>query len=519
MAQVEPAPQDQLLSERVAGGILPKVLNSFDMVAIFVAIVLFITNAAVIQSAGPTAFGWWILGFLAFLIPGAIVTGQLGVMFPGEGSIYLWTHKAFGPFWGFFAGFCAWWPGVLVMVATGVVSITFLGFVFPGSVGSWSIQVQGLLIIAFILLSAVLALLRFRVTQNIVNVVFVLYGLGIALMLLAGIVHLAGGHAAATDPVDFGAWKPSADTGINFSNWTFFGLVILALLGVEVPLNMGVEIRDTRAITRYLFWGSLAVMAAYLVATWAVMVTVPAADGQSAQITAVAEVVKLGLGGFWGNLVALILAGFFLFITVVYNYSFARLIFVSGLDRRLPRVMSHVNANKVPDVAVWVQTGIAGLFTLLAFVVLPSASSGGAAVDVQTRIYDVLQAAVTVIWCISMVVLFIDVLIILRRFQSAFEARRLANPGVFWVCSIVGALAALIGIIATLSGSWTPLISNDAGTLSIAGAEIAYGAWFWWVGGIALASMVVGALLYLLGRRTEAAARRGDALPAAGPGG
>ena len=349
MAQVEPAPQDQLLSERVAGGILPKVLNSFDMVAIFVAIVLFITNAAVIQSAGPTAFGWWILGFLAFLIPGAIVTGQLGVMFPGEGSIYLWTHKAFGPFWGFFAGFCAWWPGVLVMVATGVVSITFLGFVFPGSVGSWSIQVQGLLIIGFILLSAVLAVLRFRVTQNIVNVVFVLYGVGIALMLLAGIVHLAGGHPAATDPTDFAAWKPSADTGINFSNWTFFGLVILALLGVEVPLNMGVEIRDTRAITRYLFWGSLAVMAAYLVATWAVMVTVPAADGQSAQITAVAEVVKLGLGGFWGDLVALILAGFFLFITVVYNYSFARLIFVSGLDRRLPRVMSHVNANKVPE--------------------------------------------------------------------------------------------------------------------------------------------------------------------------
>jgi glutamate:GABA antiporter len=518
MAQVEPDAGEELLSERVAGSILPRVLNSFDMVAIFVAIVLFITNAAVIQSAGPTAFGWWILGFLAFLIPGAIVTGQLGVMFPGEGSIYLWTHKAFGAFWGFFAGFCAWWPGVLVMVATGTITIGYLGYLFPGTVGSWSIQVQGLLIIGFIVLSAVLALLRFRVTQNIVNVVLVLYGLAIALMLLAGIVWLAGGHPAATDPLDFGAWKPSADTGINFSNWTFFGLVILALLGVEVPLNMGVEIRDTRAITRYLFWGSLAVMAAYLAATWAVMVTVPAADGKSAQITALAEAVRLGLGGFWGDLVALTLAGFFLFITVVYNYSFARLIFVSGLDRRLPRVMSHVNANKVPDVAVWVQTVIAGLFTLVAFVILPSASSGGAAVEVQTRIYDVLQAAVTVIWCVSMVVLFVDVLIILRRFQGAFEARRLAHPGVFWACSIVGALAALVGIVATLSGSWTPLISNDAGKASILGAEIAYGTWFWWVGGIALASMVVGALLYLLGRRTEAEAQRGGPLPAAGSG-
>jgi amino acid transporter len=518
MAAVEPAQSGELLSERVAGGILPKVLNSFDMVAIFAAIVLFITNAAVIQSAGPTAFGWWILGFLAFLIPSAIVTGQLGVMFPGEGSIYLWTHKAFGAFWGFFAGFCAWWPGVLVMVATGTITFAYLGYVFPGTVGSWSIQVQGLLIIGFIALSAVLAILRFRVTQNIVNTVFVLYGVAIALMLIAGIVHLARGRAAEVDPGALSAWAPSKPTGLNFSNWTFFGLVILALLGVEVPLNMGVEVRNTRSITRYLFWGSLTVMAAYLIATWAVMVTVPAADGRSAQVTAVAEAVKLSLGTFWGDLVALILAGFFLFITVVYNYSFARLIFVSGLDRRLPRAMSHVNANKVPDVGVLVQTIVAILFTLLAFVILPTTSGGGSAVEVQTRVYDVLQAAVTVIWCVSMVVLFIDVLIILRRYAAQFEASRLANPAVFWVCSVIGALAALIGIVSTLSGSWTPLISNDAGAMSLFGAKISYGTWFWWVGGIALASMVVGALLYLLGRRTAATAARADAIPAAGPG-
>jgi amino acid transporter len=519
MAAVEPAASGELLSERIAGGILPRVLNSFDMVAIFVAIVLFITNAAVIQTAGPTAFGWWILGFLAFLIPSAIVTGQLGVMFPGEGSIYLWTHKAFGSFWGFFAGFCAWWPGVLVMVATGTITLAYLGYVFPGTVGSLSVQVQGLLIIGFVLLSAVLAVLRFRVTQNIVNVVFVLYGLAIALMLVAGIVHLAGGHSAEVDPAQLSAWAPSKPTGLNFTNWTFFGLVILALLGVEVPLNMGVEIRNTRSITRYLFWGSLAVMAAYLIATWAVMVTVPAADGQSAQVVAVAEAVKISLGAFWGNLVALILASFFLFITVVYNYSFARLIFVSGLDRRLPRILSHVNANKVPDVAVLAQTVVAALFALLAFVILPTASGGAKPVEVQTKIYDVLQAAVTVIWCVSMVVLFVDVLIILRRYAAQFAQRRLAHPALFWVCAVIGALASLIGIFATLSGSWTPLISNDAGAISVLGAKISYGSWFWWVGGIALASMAVGALLYLLGRRTETSAARRDALPVAGSGG
>ena len=36
---------------------------------------------------------------------------------------------------------------------------------------------------------------------------------------------------------------------------TLFGLVILALLGIEVPLNLGVEIVQIRSIRKYLFWG------------------------------------------------------------------------------------------------------------------------------------------------------------------------------------------------------------------------------------------------------------------------
>jgi amino acid transporter len=486
-----------LISERVAGGILPKVLTTFDVVAIFVAIVLFITNAAVIQSAGPAAFGWWIIGFVVFLVPCAIATGQLGAMFPGEGSIYLWTNKAFGPFWGFFAGFCAWWPGVLVMVATGTGVLAFLGYTFP-AVDSWPVQAQGGVIVAVIAVSALMAVRRFRVTQNVVNVVFVLYGLAILAMFVAGVVYLARGHHAATDPWNFGAWAPSSAHGLNFTNWTFFGLVVLALLGVEVPLNMGVEIRDQRSVTRYLLWGSLVVVIAYLLATWGVMVTVPASD--AASITAVAGVVGIGLGSVTGKITALILALFFLFITVVYNYSFARLIFVSGLDRRLPAAMSHVNKAKVPDTAVWVQSAVAVLFTVIAFIVVPSLA-GGNAVDTQTRIYDVLQAAVTVIWCISIVVLFVDILIILRRYQAQFQARRLAHPAVFWACSIIGGLASLVGIIATLSGSWTPLISNSAGSFSIFGAVVSYGTWFWWVAGITVVSLAVAVLLYLVGHR------------------
>jgi amino acid transporter len=490
-----------LISERMAGGILPRVLTTFDMVAIFVAIVLFISNAAAIQPAGPAAYGWWIIGFLAFLIPCAIATGQLGAMFPGEGSIYLWTHKAFGSFWGFFAGFCAWWPGVLVMVATGDLVISFLGYAFP-AVSNWPVQAQGVVITGMIVVSALLAVLRFRLTQNVVNIVFVLYGLAILAMFAAGLVYLARGHHAAVNPFDFSQWAAGSPHGLNFGNWSFFGLVVLALLGVEVPLNMGVEIRHQRAVTRYLIWGSLVVMIAYMLATWGVMVTVHGAG--NGLVTNVAAAVGIGLGSVAAKITALILALFFLFITVVYNYSFARLIFVSGLDRRLPAAVSNVNKARVPHVAVWVQTVIAAVFTLIAFVVVPSISSGSA-INSETKVYDVLQAAVTVIWCVSITVLFVDILIILRRFQPQFEARRLAHPVVFWVCSVIGGLGSLIGIVATLSGSWNPvLISNDAGSIKVFGATIAYGTWFWWVGGIAVASLGVAVVLYLVGRRAAA---------------
>lgn len=501
----------ELTSERVAGGILPKVLTTFDMVAVFVAIVLFITNSAAIQPAGPAAYGWWIIGFVVFLIPCAIATGQLGVMFPGEGSIYLWTHKAFGRFWGFFAGFCAWWPGVLVMVTTGTLVLSFLAYAFP-AVASLSVQEQGLIIVGVIALSALLAVLRFRVTQNMVNVVFALYGLAILAMFASAIVFLARGHHSAVNPWNFSQWAAGNSHGLNLTNWTFFGLVVLALLGVEVPLNMGVEIRDQKAVTRYLIWGSLVVMVAYLLATWGVMVTVHGAG--NGVITNVAQAVTVGLGSVAGKVTAVVLALFFLFITVVYNYSFARLIFVSGLDRRLPPAMSHVNSAQVPDTAVWVQTAIAAAFTLVAFVLVP-AISGGNSANSETRVYDILLAAVTVIWCISIAVLFADILIIVRRYRTEFAQHRLAHPVVFWACSIIGGLGSIVGIIATLSGSWNPvLISNNAGSLTVFGAVISYGTWFWWVGGITLASLAVAVVVYLLGRGARAGGASQQPVPA-----
>ena len=89
-----------MISEKIAPTLVSRVLNSFDLVVIFVALVLFISNSSTVQFAGSAIYVFWVLGFLTFLIPGALVTAQLGRMFPEEGSLYVWTHKALGSFWG-----------------------------------------------------------------------------------------------------------------------------------------------------------------------------------------------------------------------------------------------------------------------------------------------------------------------------------------------------------------------------------------------------------------------------------
>src|SRR5436309_7402689 len=153
-----------MISEKVAPTLVARVLNPFDLVVIFVGLVLFIPNASTVQFAGAAAFVFWGLGFLTFLIPGGFVTAQLGRMFPEEGSLYVWTHKALGSFWGFFAGFAAWWPGVLVMILCGALVVSLFKAVFPGVHYLDHPWQQGLVVLGVLWFSCMLSVLRFRLT-------------------------------------------------------------------------------------------------------------------------------------------------------------------------------------------------------------------------------------------------------------------------------------------------------------------------------------------------------------------
>lgn len=484
--------RQQMISERVAPVLVARTLGPFDLVVIFVAIVLFIINSAGTQFAGPSMFIFWIFAFATFLITGAFVTAQLGRMFPEEGSLYVWTHKVLGPFWGFFAGFVAWWPGPITMVVIGVLVANFLQqtaafFTCSGQpcailTENWQIGIVVLVVLWF---SATMSYLKMRVTQNYVNVQFFAYAAAIFLIGFAGVVWLLKGHPSATSFSS--GWNPFKGDKLALgipANLTFFSFAILALLGIETPLNMGVEVTGgEKAIRTYLLWGCGIVMFAYLWASWGNMVVIQA--GGANATTGGAQTVGIAIGKWAGVLVSLILAWVLLTVAVVYNFAFGRLLFVSGLEKRLPHQFGRVNRNKVPANAITLQTSIATLLAILVFFIL------GAGGKDPYKVFYALYAGLTIVWCISTALLFLDIFFAKRANPTRFEQERRIPLGWLYLSGIVGFIVNVLAVFFIFIGSWYP---TGFPTL----AE-----WNTWMVAISAGSVILGIFIYLISQQTR----------------
>src|SRR5258708_28460372 len=97
--------EKSLPSEEYATKVMPLVLGTLDLTTIFIVIIFTSPIVMSITPAGAAAFTYWILTTLVYFIPCVIVTAQLGIIYPHEGSLYNWTHKAFGGYWSFFVAF------------------------------------------------------------------------------------------------------------------------------------------------------------------------------------------------------------------------------------------------------------------------------------------------------------------------------------------------------------------------------------------------------------------------------
>ncbi|KAK7360591.1 hypothetical protein VNO77_02598 [Canavalia gladiata] len=132
-----------------------------------------------VNAAGPLLA---LLGFLVFpfiwSVPEALITAEMGTMFPENSGYVVWVSSALGPYWGFQQGWMKWLSGVIDNALYPVLFLDYLksgipalGGGFPRAFSIWGLTVfltylnyRGLIIVGWVaVLLGVFSLLPFVV--------------------------------------------------------------------------------------------------------------------------------------------------------------------------------------------------------------------------------------------------------------------------------------------------------------------------------------------------------------------
>lgn len=477
------AHRDKLLTtELVPEQILPKVMTTFGLVATYVFIICWITGSSVIASGGWTAIPMWILGILTFLVPAGMAVAELGNLWPGQGGVYIWATRTMGETWGFIGGYLSWIPVILNAASSPAVVVQFLLLAFHAELG---LTVS--IILQLVILWAVigLALAKLAANQRVMNTVFIIYGVLTAVIFVSGLVY-AVNNGSATPFALRDVMVPDF-AGAGF----LYGTVLLYLLGVETPYNMGAEFLSVRKSgPKMVILGSAALVVIYLMTTVGTMLALP-----SDQIDPVTGVIgMLGVAAPKGvmEVAAVVLAGIIFVALVAYQIAYSRLIFVSGLERHLPRIFTHLNPRtRNPVTAVLIQ----GVLSSLILVGLYSQSS-------MANVTIFIQGGLSTVWLVSGVFFLFPVIIARKKYADRYANEQFwripgGSVGV-WVTVIVGTIGTIGGVYYSFAKSWIKDVPDST--------------WMTWTGGISIGIVALGVAVYVFGRRAAHKTSSEDAL-------
>lgn len=352
-------------------------------------------SARLVGAPGWLLLAWALAGLLT--ITGALCCAELAAMWPHAGGQYVFLREAYGPSTGFLFGW-----SLFLVIQTGTiaaVAVAFANFmgvltssvsadrylVAPRGFGGYAISLstQQLVAVVMILLLT-LTNTRGLKTGKLIQNTFTFTKTAALLGLIVVGLTLGWNHGSAAytsdwwNPIQNG-WHPTGDQlGFDATSGGLLGLALVMLLGRAMvgPLfaqsawnNVtftGGEVRDPgRNLPRALLIGCFLVVALYLLANLAYVVTLPLSAIQNAPQNRVATALMQAVFGPRGTIImaiaimistfgcnnGLILAG-------------ARVYYAMARDNLFFRRAGLLNKRNVPALALILQGLWAALLTL-----------------------------------------------------------------------------------------------------------------------------------------------------------
>jgi amino acid transporter len=434
---------------------LHRALGTFDLVLLNVSAIVGLRYLSMAAQIGPSSLALWLLGLVTFLIPAALTVLELSSRLPGEGGMYLWSKAAFGDLHAFIAGWSYW-----------IANLVFFPSLLMFGAGAF-LYIHG---------GTWLKL----ADSPIYNGIFCLGVLWLAILLnIVGLERakwLQNAGAVATWMV--GALLPNLNSLPTVAS---FATMALAYSGLELGPILGGEIKNPRrTIARALLIASVAIGVLYIAGTAALLTALPARQinaisGIPQALTAVA--MRAGMPIF-GVIAAVLVTLSQIGCLGAWITGTARLPFLFGLDRYLPKALGAVHpATGSPHVALLTQG-------VLATLVLLAAISGSAVREAYLMLIDM-----TVILTFLPLLYMFAALPMLRRRAIGKPANITLIPGGSFACWLVGGSGFLVTLLALIVAMVPPADSTSRALFAIK------------VIGGCTGLIAVGLVFYVRGRR------------------
>ena len=410
---------------------LVRALGVSDVTWLYLVAVVNLNVVPVVAVAGFKVIWLWAIAILLFFIPQGIGVIELAEHMPGEGGLYLWTKESYGDFNGFICGWCYWMTNMF-FVPSLLFYITGVTTYIVGGVTAAKLNDS-----RFFFFFLTVSLLWITVFANVRGLavgkwVNNIGGIG-ALTISAALIIM--GAVVVSQHRGLVHWKDLGPSGLGALPLSSFGVVCLALVGMELGPIMGDEVRDPRrTIPRSVAIGGTLCALVYVGCTVALLTAVP--QSQMAVVQGLLQAVdkmsaSFGLG--WILLpLAVLMAASIAGSTSAWVSGSARILFVCGLDRYLPKALGKIHPrHHSPHVALI-------MFGFLASVIIAMSFIGA---SVQEAYLTLLDLAVA-LQMISYIYLFLSLL--KRAFSKSIEPRYFRRP-VLQMASVLGLAMAALG--------------------------------------------------------------------------
>jgi glutamate:GABA antiporter len=316
---------------------LRKELGLFDLVMAQVLLVIVLDFFGTAAKAGSAHVVFWLVAFVLFFIPLAMVVVHLNRLMPLEGGLYEWARLAFGDQIGFLVAWNLWLFVMLYVAVIGLVTTTFAAYAL-GPAAAWISSSQSLILtVSFVLILAMMLLAAFglRVGKWLGNAGSIATLITLLVLIATPLLNLWRGTLAEYHPL-----RLTMPPLTLFSLSVFAKMMFGALSGFEYVAIFAGECRSpARNLARSVFITAPFIALLYIFATSSILafVTPQAVD----VVGPIPQALRLGSRafGFAGFIVPFVIVLLFVNYPTSFSVYFSastRLPMVAGWDHLLP---------------------------------------------------------------------------------------------------------------------------------------------------------------------------------------